>query len=94
MNPNQLTTLEEARAIARDLAAMGGGVIDVYIPEYLGPYRPPEIADAKFYHFKFANGAEGFNAGLIREMRKMFRTSWPSIVAMEVDRAAASLRDA
>lgn len=93
MNPQQLTTLEEAREIARDLGSMGGGVIDVYIPEYLGPYRPPEIGESRFYHFKFANGADGFNAGLVREMRKYFPTSWPSIVTLEVNRAAASRRE-
>ena len=93
MNPNQLATLPEAQDIARDLVNIGGGVVDIYIPEYLGPYRPPEIGDAKFYHFKFANGADGFNAGLIRTMRRMFPTSWPSNVALEVERSAKRIDD-
>lgn len=85
-NPNQLTTMDEAKTIASELWFAGGGVKDIYIPEYLGPYSSPENGLAKFYHFRFHNGAEGFNAGLIREFRKMFKFTWPQIIMDEVNR--------
>ena len=84
MNPNQLSTIEEAKALAAQLGSTGGGVRDIYIPEYDGPYMAPEIGTSKFYHFRFANGAEGFNAGLIRTLIKQCPTSWLNMVSTEI----------
>ena len=84
MNPNQLSTLAEAKAIALQLGSAGNGVKDIYIPEYEGPWAVPEIGDSKFYHFRFNNGAEGFNAGLIRTLMKQCPTSWLIMVITEI----------
>jgi N4-gp56 family major capsid protein len=81
MNPNQLATIDEAKAIAAKLSFMGGGVKDIYVPEYMGPYSAPENGAAKFFHFKFANGADGFNVGLIRVTMQMFPTRWPAMLS-------------
>lgn len=88
MNPNQLATLDEAKAIAAKLSGIGGGVADVYIPQYYGPFATPENGTAKFYHFRFHNGADGFNAGLVRTTMQYFPTRWPLMIATEVNAAA------
>ena len=85
MNSNQLATMEEAVLIARELSTVGGGVVETYVPEYAGPYAAPQDGDKKFLHFRFGNGAEGFNVGLIRTTMKMFPMSWPMMVAAEVN---------
>jgi hypothetical protein len=91
MNPNQFTTLDEAQSIAKQIgAAIGGGVETVYIPTYGGPYVTPEIGESKFYHFRFHNGADGFNAGLIRQSMKFSPSRWPLMLAVEVQAAANS----
>lgn len=87
MYPNQLATLEEAKDIAAKLGTIGGGVADTYIPDYLGPYTPPENGQAKFYHFKFRNGADGFNVGLIRTTMQYFPSRWPLMIGTEVNAA-------
>lgn len=85
MNPNQLATLAECAQISALLGKLGGGVTSTYIPEYDGPYAAPEDGDAKFYHFAFADGASGFNAGLIRTLMKQCPTTWPIMVATEIN---------
>jgi len=84
MNPNQLSTLDEAKAVALQLGSAGNGVKDIYIPEYEGPWAPPELGSSKFYHFRFNNGAEGFNVGLIRTLMKQCPTSWLNMVSTEI----------
>lgn len=85
MNPNQLSTMEEAKKIAALLGTIGGGVADIYIPEYLGPFSAPENGEAKFYHFKFRNGADGFNVGLVRSTMTFFPSRWPVMISTEVN---------
>lgn len=98
MNPNQFATLSEAKAIAQQLGTVGGGVKPVtddantsgiYIPDYFGPYNTPSLGDSKFYHFRFQNGAEGFNAGLIRLFMQVFPATWLGMIAAQVNAAAA-----
>jgi hypothetical protein len=84
MNPNQLSTMAETKAIAVQLGSAGGGVRDTYIPEYAGPWAAPEIGDSKFYHYRFANGAEGYNVGLIRTLMKQCPSSWLNMVITEI----------
>lgn len=69
MNPAQLSTLSEALELKNILGNIGKGVSEIYIPQYSGPFGPPQelSTNRKFYHFKFNNGAEGLNVGLIRE---------------------------
>jgi hypothetical protein len=86
MNPNQLSTLEEAKAIAAKVGAIGGGVDDIYVPE-VGPFALSANGPAKFHHFRFKNGAEGFNVGLIRMFMQLFPSRWPLMLATEVDNA-------
>jgi hypothetical protein len=88
MKPNQFATIDEAKAIAAKLGVIGGGVADTYIPEYLGPYSTPENGPAKFYHFRFHNGAAGFNVGLIRTTMMYYPSSWPLMIATEVNAMA------
>jgi hypothetical protein len=84
---NQLATREEAQQIAQALGSIGGGVVETYIPEYGGPFLVPENGAAKFYHFRFANGAEGFNVGLIRAFMQYSPMRWPTMIATEVEAA-------
>lgn len=82
---NQLATYQEAQEIAMQLGTMGGGVVATYIPEYEGPFAPPENGPAKFLHFRFANGAEGFNVGLIRAFMQYSPMRWPAMIGTEVE---------
>lgn len=84
MNPNQLATEEEAKAIALQLAGVGNGVQEYYIPEYDGPWAAPVMGNSKFFHYRFKNGAEGFNVGLIRTLQRQCPTSWLNMVATEI----------
>ena len=84
MNPNQLATIEEAKAIALQLSTVGNGVKDIYIPQYDGPYTAPEVGNSKFYHLRFNNGAEGFNVGLVRTLMKQCPTTWLNMVTTEI----------
>ena len=84
---NQLATYQEAQEIAKQLVSIGGGVAATYIPEYEGPFSPPENGPSKFLHFRFANGAEGFNVGLIRAFMQYSPTRWPSMIGAEVESA-------
>ncbi len=98
MNPNQFATLSEAKAIAQQLGTIGGGAkpysddnttSGIYIPDYFGPYGVPSIGDSKFYHFRFNNGAEGFNVGLFRTFMQVFPANWLAMLAPQVTAAAA-----
>lgn len=82
---NQLATYLEAQDIANQLGSIGGGVVDTYVPEYGGPFTPPENGPAKFLHFRFANGAEGFNVGLIRAFMQYSPLRWPMMIGTEVE---------
>lgn len=84
MNPNQLATMTEAESFKLQLGSIGGGVKDIYIPEYDGPWAPPSIGESKFYHFRFAVGAEGFNVGLIRTLKKQCPVTWLNMIATEI----------
>lgn len=100
----QFTTLEEAKRIARELGAIGGGVLPydandnersgIYIAEYYGPFATPQEGEKKFYHFRFRNGAEGFNAGLVKRTMEYAPTRWPLMLATEVNAAANPQRAA
>ncbi len=81
---NQLSTPAEAAEIARKLGLLGGGVIRTYVPEYGGPFAPPESGDSKFLHFDFANGASGFNVGLVRAFMDYAPFQWPTMIASEL----------
>jgi hypothetical protein len=93
----QFVTLAEAMDIAKQLGAIGGGVLPynaddseasgIYIPEYSGPFATPEDGERKFYHLRFRNGAEGFNAGLVKGTMAYAPTRWPVMIATEVKSA-------
>ena len=80
--------MDEGKAIAAKLGTIGGGVVDIYVPEYLGPYAAPKNGDAMFYHFKFKNGADGFNVGLVRTTMMYFPSRWPLMITTEVNASA------
>jgi hypothetical protein len=84
---NQLATFEEAKQISDQLGAIGGGVVDTYIPEYGGPFVQPSDGPSKFLHFKFANGADGFNVGLIRAFMQNSPLRWPVMIGTQVEAA-------
>ncbi|MBI2688696.1 MAG: hypothetical protein HYX27_20535 [Acidobacteria bacterium] len=83
MNTNQLATLEEAVDIKKQLGLFGGGVSNVYVPEYQY-FAAPNDGDKKFYHFDFVNGAKGLNVGLIRETIKRNPFTWPAMIAADI----------
>jgi hypothetical protein len=93
----QFLTLAEAKKVAKDIGDIGGGVLPcsddpetsgIYIPEYNGPFATPQDGDRKFYHLRFRNGAEGFNAGLVKRTMEYAPTRWPLMLATEVNAAA------
>lgn len=59
----------------------------IYIPVF-GYFPTPEQGDKKFYHFRFHNGAEGFNAGLVKAEMATFPTRWPLMLGLEVNAGA------
>ena len=62
----------------------------IYIPIYTqGPFPTPGTGELKFYFLRFVDGAEGFNAGLILQEIALFPTSWPTMLSLEVNAAAA-----
>jgi hypothetical protein len=102
----QFVTLDDAKAIAKQLGDVGGGVLPynpntveetvepdrgdnqasgIYIPTYVGPFSTPADGAARFYHLRFRNGADGFNAGLIKITMTIFPTRWPLMLASEVN---------
>lgn len=94
----QYTTLDEAKKLAKEIGEIGGGVrryiqddndnSGIYIPEYVGgPFQTPSDGDRKFFHFRFENGADGFNGGLIKATMAYFPTRWPLMLALEVEAA-------
>jgi len=58
----------------------------IYIPVYCGTPTPQQ-GDRKFYHLRFRNGADGFNAGLVKATMTIFPTRWPVMVGTEVQAA-------
>jgi len=93
MNPNQLATMDEAKAIVKQLGELGGGVREIYIPEYGGPYSVPEMGNSKFYHLRFKDGAEGFNVGLIRTLKRQCPTTWLNMLTTEVINQARAIAE-
>lgn len=84
-----LTTLDEAKAIATALGSIGGGVTEVYIPEYTtGPFPTPRDGERLFHHFRFQNGASGMNAGAVKWTMQSCPGRWPLMLAEEVEREA------
>jgi hypothetical protein len=59
----------------------------IYIPEYAGPFATPQDGNSKFYHFRFRNGADGINAGLVLGTMHYAPTRWPIMIAQEVNAA-------
>ena len=74
----------EAKTLAEKIGFIGGGVTGIYVPAYGGDMKTPIDGEKCFYHFRFANGATGINAGLVRELMKMCRTTWPAMLARDV----------
>ena len=82
----QLSTKKEADFVVSALGNIGKGVKEIYIPEYQGPFSVPEDGDKKFYHLRFNNGVEGVNVGLVLMFMKYSPTTWPAMVAADVNR--------
>lgn len=105
-NPAQLATWKQARNLAPMLESVGGGVLPetgnpltsgIYVPQWLGgPAAHPEPSQAVegdtkwFLHFRFRNGAEGMNVGLILDRFKRYPTS-PAYVLRTLAEEAAML---
>lgn len=88
-----LTTRKEAEGIAAQLTAIGLTVTEIYIPQFTnGPFPTPQDGDKKFYHFRFLNGASGFNAGQIRWTMLCCPGRWPIMITEEVAREAGKPR--
>jgi hypothetical protein len=94
----QFTTLDEAKTVVKQLGAIGGGIAPfdsdnsetsgIYIPEYaVGPFQTPQDGERKFFHLRFRNGVDGFNAGLVKATMAIFPTRWPLMISTEVDAA-------
>lgn len=84
---NQFITFEDAVKVKGQLGHIGGGVTDIYVPKYGGPFQSGEIGDAKFLHFDFANGAKGLNVGLIALTIRNNPYTWPNMISLDVSQA-------
>lgn len=74
-NLQQLASRAQANELAGVLSVygIGSGVKDTYIPDFLLSETPSAVVDGVKYewlHFRFNNGAEGINVGLILDMLK------------------------
>lgn len=50
----------------------------IYLPSWAsgpGGFPEPAIGKARFYHFRFKNGFEGVNVGLVRELFSRYPSS-------------------
>jgi hypothetical protein len=110
-NPAQLATWAEATVLARTIntsapfKAAGISILPqnpprsgIYIPSWVGGpggFPIPHIGDATFLHFRFSNGFEGMNVGLVREKFKSFPLSPLYVLGqllLEVQSGARSAR--
>lgn len=87
MNPAQLSTLTEALELKNILGNIGKGVSEIYVPQYGGPFAPPQDLSTgrKFYHFRFNNGADGINVGLVRETLEKDPNTGLQRIALDVN---------
>lgn len=74
-NMQQLASRDQAAqlSILLDTYNIGEGVKEIYIPEFLMSQTPEEVVNGVRYewlHFRFNNGAEGINVGLILDMMR------------------------
>jgi hypothetical protein len=90
-NPAQLATWAEATVLARTInssapfLAVGIQILPqnppnsgIYIPLWVGGpggFPIPHIGDSTFLHFRFSNGFQGMNVGLVREKFKSYPMS-------------------
>lgn len=81
----QLVTLEQAQAIAKNIGNIGGGVTQIYLNPYDGPYSSPVDGAAGLYEFTFAAGPTNFNAGLIWADMRGSAYSWPAMLALNLN---------
>jgi hypothetical protein len=81
-NPNQLSTMAQVdETVAQlDAAGIGGGVVLIYIPEWLGPFPEPSDGEARQYCLTYANGSTGHNVGLIRSTIEKNPSTWPQML--------------
>lgn len=112
-NLAQLATWAEATVLARTInasapfQAAGISILaqhpptsGIYIPSWVGGpggFPVPHIGDATFLHFRFSNGFEGMNAGLVREKFKSYPLSPLYVLGTllaEVQQGAQSARKA
>lgn len=89
-NPNQLATHDEAKALAAELGSVGGGVREIYLGFWLpqgGPQPQGEVDGTLTlpWLFRFNNGIDGVNVGLVRETKKRYPTRWLAEVARDVE---------
>jgi hypothetical protein len=84
-NKAQLATLTEARALAEELKNYGliinsesedQNKSGIYLPDWRTEGGPsPNEGDALWYHFRFTNGADGVNVGLIQDRLSRYPNS-------------------
>ncbi len=97
-NIKQLSTWEDAIATAKKLNTIGGGVSDshgIYIPSWISDplfAEQPNFYDDKtgkayfFIHYRFKNGKEGVNAGLVQDLfRRYAMAPWYVIIRLKAD---------
>lgn len=94
-NPAQLSTLMEALELKAILGSIGNGVKEIYIPVYHGPFQPPQdlSTNRKFYHFRFNNGADGINVGLVRETLERDPNTGLERIALDVNQGAKQVSE-
>lgn len=80
---NQLSTEKDIAFVKEAVAVFGVPVVDVFIPEYGGPFVPPDAGDKKFWFLKFANGKE-LNVGLVKYFIKAQPVTWYRQIADEL----------
>lgn len=79
---SQFTTEAQAKAVVEKLKFFGLDM-EIFIPEYAGPFAVPTDGDKSFYHIKFSNG-KAMNAGLLKEFIERFPVSWQAMIGAEL----------
>jgi hypothetical protein len=57
-----------------------------------GGFQEPGISNAKFLHFRFSNGFDGMNVGLVRQKFKAYMLAGPAGASYVMDQLAAEVR--
>lgn len=77
MNPKYYVSPEECQKVVDFLNKnqIGGGVVDMVLPDYRGPFRVPDVPGKQMLGLVLSNGVE-MNAGLTLDLLSKGYAEW------------------